>query len=445
MFALTQLFWYKILFSVELMAAESLFTFKLRKKRLFPLRLAAGVIVMIALSVFFPLPENNSPQYSLLVFFVQFAVSIALMAFIFKEPLLSLLFCGVAAYAVQHLAYQCFTLVMYASGANGGAAMGLYGEVEAAPFDWHAMPIYMTVYVFVYWAMTLIFASKIKRNEDLSIKSYSMFALFVMAVFAVVIINIFVAYEAYSDYNLTYIVFAALSGALCCLFVLFLLFTLLRSENLKTENEYINRLWRQEQRQLATAKANADFIKRACHDLKYSLRIKTGDGSARDELKKAVALYDTYAETGNAALDVIITERASECAANDIKLDCMADGAALSFMNEVDLYTLFGNAFDNAIEAVKKTEPSRRVISLSVTRAGQMLSVSMRNYYSGDVHMNGGLPETTKADREFHGYGLQSIKRITEKYGGNVQITARDGIFNLGLLFFMPKSTDSVG
>ncbi|HIW03762.1 MAG TPA: ATP-binding protein [Firmicutes bacterium] len=123
----------------------------------------------------------------------------------------------------------------------------------------------------------------------------------------------------------------------------------------------------------------------------------------------------------------------------------MADGAALSFMNEVDLYTLFGNAFDNAIEAVKKTEPSRRVISLSVTRAGQMLSVSMRNYYSGDVHMNGGLPETTKADREFHGYGLQSIKRITEKYGGNVQITARDGIFNLGLLFFMPKSTDSVG
>ena len=46
-----------------------------------------------------------------------------------------------------------------------------------------------------------------------------------------------------------------------------------------------------------------------------------------------------------------------------------------------------------------------------------------------------GLPVTTKADRDYHGYGMRSMRYITEKYGGTLTAQYRDGLFVLNLLF----------
>ena len=40
--------------------------------------------------------------------------------------------------------------------------------------------------------------------------------------------------------------------------------------------------------------------------------------------------------------------------ASSLGLDCTIDGELLSFMKKSDVYALFGNAIDNAIEAVDK-------------------------------------------------------------------------------------------
>ncbi len=443
MFVLTQLFWYKLIFTAELIIAEALFVFRLKRRKYFWARLAVSVLLMFAAAFFFPLLTTNSPYYTLFIFFVLFAISIGLMKFIFDEPILSILFCGIAAYAVQHLAYQGYCLAVYSMGLNGGAVIGLYGEVVEFPLNWHTIPVYITVYSFVYWISVLIFASKVKKYGDLQIKSISLFTLFVLFVLAIIVINMVVTYEAFNDFNLTFIIAAALSGVLCCLFVLFLLFTLLSNEKLKTEYEYMNRLWRQEQKQFAVSKANIDLINLTCHDLKYQLRLLRENSAQSDELfkkmEKAVQIYDSNVETGNEALNVILNERTLECNNYDIEMNCMVDGKLFTFMNEVDLYTLFGNAFDNAIEAVKILDKSRRSISVTTLQLGEMFSVSIRNYCATQPKMRDGLPMTIKKDKDRHGYGMQSIKRITEKYGGNMQVVVRDGVFNLTLLFFLEK------
>ena len=45
-----------------------------------------------------------------------------------------------------------------------------------------------------------------------------------------------------------------------------------------------------------------------------------------------------------------------------------------------------------------------------------------------------GLPETTKDDSPLHGYGLKSIRYLTEKYHGNMTVTAEEGIFHVNIL-----------
>ena len=64
--------------------------------------------------------------------------------------------------------------------------------------------------------------------------------------------------------------------------------------------------------------------------------------------------------TGNEILDTILTEKSLICENSGIHINCVADGSLLAFMNPVDLYTLFGNALDNAIEAGEKAGKQRK-------------------------------------------------------------------------------------
>ena len=45
------------------------------------------------------------------------------------------------------------------------------------------------------------------------------------------------------------------------------------------------------------------------------------------------------------------------------------------------------------------------------------------------------MPVTTKNDEINLGYGMKSVKMIAEKYGGELKVTAENGIFNTDLVF----------
>ncbi|MGX8698605.1 MAG: GHKL domain-containing protein, partial [bacterium] len=117
--------------------------------------------------------------------------------------------------------------------------------------------------------------------------------------------------------------------------------------------------------------------------------------------------------------------------ANGVLLTFMGDGKELSFMDEMDIYSLFGNLLDNAIAAVEKLESAEaKLVSMVVERRGDFCLINIMNYYGEPLAFRDGLPETTKREEPgFHGYGLRSIRRIAQKYGGELQISAEDGIF----------------
>ena len=104
-------------------------------------------------------------------------------------------------------------------------------------------------------------------------------------------------------------------------------------------------------------------------------------------------------------------------------------------MEETDLYSLFGNIVDNAIEAVSDPGVEEKLISLTVKRSDGLVSVNVHNYYCGKLDFENGLPLTTKKNKSYHGYGMKSIKRVVEKYGGELSVSGKGGIFNLNIVF----------
>lgn len=114
----------------------------------------------------------------------------------------------------------------------------------------------------------------------------------------------------------------------------------------------------------------------------------------------------------------------------------MAEGEWLDFLTKGEICSLFGNLLDNAIEAVSRVEDAeRKNISLLIRRRGDFLSVYEENYYEGELRWGREVPETTKTDSRYHGFGMKSIRMIVENHGGNVSIRAEDGVFNMNILF----------
>ena len=155
-------------------------------------------------------------------------------------------------------------------------------------------------------------------------------------------------------------------------------------------------------------------------------------------------IYDTAPRTHNAALDVVLVGKALGCHAQQITLTCMADGRRLGFIEDSDIYALFGNILDNAMDAVEKVEdPDHRLISLTVSVRDDLVLIEEENFFEGDsLDFEEGLPVTTKQERLYHGFGLRSIRTLTEKYGGDMQIEAKDGIFRLSILLPIQNSAE---
>lgn len=149
---------------------------------------------------------------------------------------------------------------------------------------------------------------------------------------------------------------------------------------------------------------------------------------------------DKYVETGNELLDGFLSEKIAEAEKDNISMSIILDYRPAAFISDMDICTIFGNALDNAIEASRKVaNPNDRFISVySSTTAGQ-LAISFANAYEGTINKVNGLPLTTKATSNHHGYGLLSLNKAVQKYDGIISINLdTDNKFILTVMFPIP-------
>ncbi len=236
--------------------------------------------------------------------------------------------------------------------------------------------------------------------------------------------------------------YANVNSALFSLLIVIVSTTHLRETDSEQRARQAEHALRLSQQRYEQDKELHDAINVKCHDIRHQIAA-LGEGARAEELRqigKMVNIYDTAARTNSAALDVVLSGKALACNAQGVTLTALADGRQLSFMQDSDVYALFGNILDNAMEAVRQVQDDeRRMISLTVTARDKLLFIEAENFFVGDaLTFEEGLPVTTKDDRLYHGFGMRSICMLTEKYGGDLQITAQDGIFRLSIMLPIP-------
>lgn len=192
------------------------------------------------------------------------------------------------------------------------------------------------------------------------------------------------------------------------------------------------------------SKESIDIVNQKYHDLKHQINLlKSGADSEKageylEQMEREIKIYETQNKTGNNVLDTILTSKSMHCQRHGIELKFMGEGQLLNFMEDMDISALFGNMLDNAIESVVKIKDrQKRLISLHVIQDKQFIRIRTENYCEENVQFQDGIPITTKKDKRFHGYGMKSMKKIIEKYGGSVMAGKTDNWFELKILIPM--------
>jgi signal transduction histidine kinase len=221
---------------------------------------------------------------------------------------------------------------------------------------------------------------------------------------------------------------------------------------LKNESNEINQLFQRQYEQYKLAVDNSEAHRKEMHDMKhYLLALKNEDNPQRRaeilaDMEQSIAIQESFMNTGNKVLDVILTTKSLQCQKKGITLNAMVDGDLLSDIHVKDICSLFGNILDNAIEATQQIEnQEKRLITLSVRKRNQFIivecencsdpaNVRLRKNQKRRIFGYDNLPKTTKKDNVKHGYGLKSINQVAEKYGGAMNCSYEEGWFKVKVL-----------
>ena len=193
----------------------------------------------------------------------------------------------------------------------------------------------------------------------------------------------------------------------------------------------------------------SDDIRRLYHDVKnHLLAIQSMSGSEGEindylsELLPKFEGYETQVKTGNPTVDAILSEKIQLAYADGIRFNVCLDLSGLDHIKTVDLVTIFGNAVDNAIEALRKTEKSEgeRFMFIKSSTFANNVVIRFQNRYAGDVELRGGVPVTSKKDADMHGLGISSIRNAVRRYGGTVTVKADNVNKEFTLVVMLPTA-----
>lgn len=417
--------WGELSFSLALITATVIVGCKMLRRNKFVLRAVLCVVSCIMLPFAFRICFNYFPRNIIkTMFIVKFFISYLLVIFsifvCFKCNFWAALFCGTAGYCLQHITQRISAIFIITALVNTpDIAQKIFLICETAV-------VYFLIYFFVVRKIIHSHSSFMVDNKIQIITAA------VVVVFTIVINTI-----ALTSNETSNIIYNYLFSVMCAALALIIEFSTFSLKITQNERDTIKRLLHEEREQYLQEKENIELINIKCHDLKHQLSSyseKIADAELK-EISQAVGIYDSAIKTGNEAIDIILSKKSLYCYSNKIRLTCLINGKQLDFIPDHELYSLFGNAVENAIESVRGLAPEKRVITISEKVYGEYINIIIENYFSGDIMFSNGLPQTMK-NKQYHGFGMKSMSLLAEKHGGRIYTHINGDIFTLNI--FVP-------
>lgn len=131
----------------------------------------------------------------------------------------------------------------------------------------------------------------------------------------------------------------------------------------------------------------------------------------------------------NYAVNSLISAYMRKAQQSDIEMNADIHIDKTLCISDVDLVCLFSNILENAVFGCAQTAESRK-IEIVAQQKNSMILLKCENSCTDDIYFCNGIPQS----KDHKGIGVESILNIVEKYSGDVNFTAWNGIFCCSVL-----------
>ncbi len=177
----------------------------------------------------------------------------------------------------------------------------------------------------------------------------------------------------------------------------------------------------------------------ARHEMRHHMVVLSGmlqEGDTDKAREYAAALTDEYDElpkgrySKNTMVNIIAGTYLERAKSLGVETEYSLNLPETLPIADTDLCVFITNMFENALNACEKVDASeKRYIKTTMYIKGNYLFISCAN----SAH----YPEAEARKSRTHGYGLENMKRIAEKYGGVVKIDRDNTSFSVKSGFYM--------
>lgn len=416
--------------------ATWLYAHHLSEQAHFPARMAAILILGAAACGFaiasgytlYPALTDNASFIAALAMFAVVIIALTVaVALLWKASPWTALFCASSGYLVQSIVY----------GLDRAAhVIGIVQVPYTGDLDIVDVLSYISCSAIVLSLFHHFITGRLQRSGLLGIRNPVMFFAVVLAMVVALVLDLSIKDILSYKIPFRYAVTLSIVYVAICAFIVIAEFEILYNQRLQTDMVTMERAMAEQRRQFELSSETIDAINGRVHDIRHHVIKLLADteeeGAPSKETLRAIIhqinVYDAAVKTGNGPLDVVLTEKGLLCRRAGITFSCIADGHALDFMAAPDIYTLVGNALGNAIDAVSDIEgDDRRSIAFNLRTQMGMCSLSVENYFSGEVKLADGLPIGG-------GFGAEKMLAIVERYGGSIVCTADGDVFHVDIL-----------
>ncbi len=309
--------------------------------------------------------------------------------------------------------------------------------------------------VFVMTAVFFSYQLALKWLKDGKVPMLRYFLILMLPIFFVLLVmqHVFATYgntvtvssngtRIFPDVNDFMMLVIQTTAYLCLFAVLFAYKELLEGFSLQMRNTLLEQQVNVQYDSVQEMQMRYELTRTFRHDLNGHLAVlggflKTGETKrAMEYLGKLTTLTDQLSfpcQTGNAVLDILLTNKLGIARQKGINVDCTVKIPDNSIIDDMDLCIVFSNAVDNAVKACSSESKTPQYLILKTVRKGDFFMIEIENSRSDDI-----VPVKGS------GIGLQSIKAVAGKYHGTVHIEKDPQTFRLNVLFIISQQSDCI-
>lgn len=283
-------------------------------------------------------------------------------------------------------------------------------KIEIAEKNFYAVVTTIAAGCNIVWVIFLIKLSEI--NVDEKVRSGILILVFVILFFDIIVFKLYMMYQEHKKMEIE-------------------------------KKEYANQL-KMYNSQISEKKEVIQKIRRTKHDMKnnmiYLQKLLSVDANKAKEylgkyIDENITLVNEFSRSGNLPVDAIINYKNGLAQKKGIEIHLQERIPSNLPYRDSDLCIILGNLLDNSIEALENYEDINREIFLSIYFSKGKLKIEIKNPYKGELKKDiKGDYLSNKDDKNNHGIGLKSVKKIVELYSGMIEVETLDLVFKVTII-----------